>query len=228
MLHPRIQVLARQQGGSTDPRQQATAPRSQTPRPMLGPDGKPLQVLPVEEAGPEAWAGVAAIDQDSEENKGSLSKGLLMAGGDAAALVLFAATGHISHGGGLDIETLHTAVPFLVGWFATAPFLGGYSKEAQGGEVSAAALVAAKCWAVATPIGLVLRGVSKGYVPPTPFIVVTCVATAVLLVGWRSALAAATPKDEALTPAARMAARKNKSGNPFEFFQLLASLTKRW
>ena len=58
--------------------------------------------------------------------------------------------------------------------------------------MKAAAGAAAKCWIVATPLGLVFRGLSKGYVPPTPFIIVSMVATAVLLVGWRSVLAATT------------------------------------
>jgi hypothetical protein len=30
------------------------------------------------------------------------------------------------------------------------------------------------------------------------------------------------------TPAARLAARRDKKGNPLEFLQLLISLTKRW
>ena len=71
--------------------------------------------------------------------------------------------------------------------------------------MKAAAATAAKCWAVATPLGLVLRGLSKGYIPPTPFIVVSMVSTAVVLVGWRSALAAVSKKvcAEALGPAVR-------------------------
>ncbi len=84
--------------------------------------------------------------------------------------------------------------PLLAGWFATAPFLGAYGPEAQGSKVGPAAAVAAKCWAVGIPLGLVLRGVNKGYVPPVPFIIVSLVATAALLVGWRAALAAATPE----------------------------------
>ncbi len=33
---------------------------------MLGPDGQPLKVVPVEKAGPEAWAGVASVDDGKE------------------------------------------------------------------------------------------------------------------------------------------------------------------
>lgn len=38
-----------------------------------------------------------------------------MAGGDAAALLAFAAIGRINHGGVLDLETLATAAPFWAG-----------------------------------------------------------------------------------------------------------------
>jgi hypothetical protein len=75
-----------------------------------------------------------------------------------------------------------------------APLLGGYGPAARGSAPSAAAAAAAKCWAVGVPLGLVLRGLSRGYVPPGPFIVVSMVTTAVLLVGWRSALAATSKK----------------------------------
>lgn len=70
--------------------------------------------------------------------------------------------------------------------------LGGYGPEAQGSDVGAAAKTAAKVWAVGTPLGLVLRGVFKGYTPPVPFIIVSMVVTGVLMVGWRSAMAATT------------------------------------
>lgn len=35
-------------------------------------------------------------------------------------------------------------------------------------------------------------------------------------------------QEPAQSPSARAASRSDKQGNPFEFFQLLASLTKRW
>lgn len=35
-------------------------------------------------------------------------------------------------------------------------------------------------------------------------------------------------QEPAQSPSARAASRSNKQGNPFEFLQLLASLTKRW
>lgn len=39
-----------------------------------------------------------------------------------------------------------------------------------------------------------LRSLSKGYMPDKAFIIVSLVVTAVFLVGWRTALAAATPE----------------------------------
>jgi hypothetical protein len=38
-----------------------------------------------------------------------------------------------------------------------------------------------KGWAIAVPLGIALRGVIKGYMPPTPFIVVTLISTLVIL-----------------------------------------------
>ena len=73
--------------------------------------------------------------------------------------------------------------------------MGAYGRDAQDGYVAPAAIAAAKTWAIATPVSLALRGLLKGYVPPTPFIVVSFVVTGTLLIGWRSALAAfSTPE----------------------------------
>ena len=86
----------------------------------------------------------------------------------------------------------HAGVRAHAGWFATGPLLGAYGRDAQDGRPVPAALAAAKTWAVATPVSLALRGLLKGYVPPTPFIVVSFVATGTLMIGWRMGLAAAT------------------------------------
>ena len=43
-------------------------------------------------------------------------------------------------------------------------------------------------------LALALRSASRGAPPPLPFVVVASVATGVLLIGWRSALAALLPK----------------------------------
>jgi hypothetical protein len=188
----------------------------------------------------------------------------LLAAGDAASILLFAAIGRLNHGELLDLDLLITAIPFwagvvalhqpfeciwsmlfalssserilsnstmgptliyataggtpcegrlrgrctpcqhqparrrgwtflwFAGWFATAPVTGAFGKNAQGGYVQPAAIVAARAWVVATPVSLVLRGLLKGYAPPTPFIMVSFAVTGTLLIGWRCALAAAT------------------------------------
>ncbi|KAG2495095.1 hypothetical protein HYH03_006706 [Edaphochlamys debaryana] len=191
---------------------------------MLGPDGQELEVVRVEKMSDDAWGGVARVDRGDADTLGFGGVATLVAG-DLAALLLFAAVGRMNHGEGLALgEVVATALPFLVGWFGAAPFLGGYSADARKKGVGAAAGTAAKCWAVAAPVGIALRSIARGYMPATSFILVSAGVTAVLLVGWRSALAAATPAAEPDS----VKARKNKQGNPLEFIQLLMSLTKRW
>lgn len=150
--------------------------------------------------------------------------------GDAAALLLFAAIGRLSHHEPVSLGALlGTAWPFMAGWFASAALLGGYSKAAQGGKVGAAAGVAAKSWALGIPAGLLVRTATRGYIPDPAFIAVSMAANGVLLVGWRAALAAATPEAaEPTTRAEQLKARTNRKGNPFEMFTMIFSLVKRW
>ena len=46
--------------------------------------------------------------------------------------------------------------------------------------------------AVWLQVSLVLRSIQRGYIPDKSFVIVSFIATGVLLIGWRSALAAAT------------------------------------
>jgi hypothetical protein len=181
----------------------------------------------------------------------------------------------------------------LAGWAAAGSLLGGYGPGATSGRVGGAAATAAKVWAVGVPLGLALRGLSRGYVPPTPFIAISMGVTAVLMIGWRTAFAALSPKvwrsvracmcvmgeavkqfstyfvyafacagcsggggtraltasvyvrlialaaappstplhlnqEPELSSRAKAARRGDRSGGPWEFVQLLLSLTKRW
>ena len=110
----------------------------------------------------------------------------LLALADAAALTGFAAVGKASHSGpngAIELSAvLQTALPFLISWFATSPLTEVY-KESERSENLALATVKQLVlgWAVAIPLGCVLRGFIKGYVPPTSFIVVTLIATLVIL-----------------------------------------------
>ncbi|KAK9906716.1 hypothetical protein WJX75_006698 [Coccomyxa subellipsoidea] len=182
----------------------------------------------IERLGEEAWAGVAAVDRGEEDL--SLGRLALLAGGDAAALLLFAAIGRANHGESLDpASVLSVAWPFLAGWFGSAALLGGFGKEAQGGRTGPAAITAAKCWAGGLTVGIALRSLSRGYFPDKGFVIVTFAVTAVFLIGWRTALASITPEVDVNPSAASQAKRRrDKKGNPLEFLQLLTSLTKRW
>jgi hypothetical protein len=92
----------------------------------------------------------------------------------------------------------------LQGWVSAGALLGGFSPAAQGGNSKAAAGAAVKTWAVGVPVGVVLRSISRGYIPSTSFMVVSMVATGVLMVGWRTALAALTPQVSSVTMTRRL------------------------
>lgn len=128
-----------------------------------------------------------SIESESKEISMPLDKPVL-ASIDFASLVTFAGVGKASHSadGSLDIAAVFlTAFPFLVAWYTTSPLTGVY-KDDDGDNVALDALkVAAKGWIIAVPLGCVLRGIIKGYVPPAPFVIVTMIATLVILGGTR-------------------------------------------
>ncbi|PSS31507.1 Acetylornithine aminotransferase [Actinidia chinensis var. chinensis] len=149
----------------------------------------------------------------------------LLAGGDVLALLIFSAIGRFSHGFSVfDTETLRTADPFIAGWFLSAYFLGGFGEDGRGmNGLSKAVIAAAKSWSLGIPIGLVIRTTTVGHIPPPNFIIVTMGSTALLLVGWRALLFSIFPNDDK--------SKKNdmyRRGSPFELFELLASLVRRW
>lgn len=110
---------------------------------------------------------------------------------DTISLVVFAAIGKSSHSanGDLDIlAVLMTAFPFVTAWLSTSPLTGVYSPDDTSDEsniIVSTGLKVVKGWAIAVPLGIALRGAIKGYVPPTPFIIVTLISTLVILVGVR-------------------------------------------
>ncbi|KAL3732983.1 hypothetical protein ACJRO7_022498 [Eucalyptus globulus] len=148
----------------------------------------------------------------------------LLAGGDVVALLLFAAIGRFSHGFPVfDLETLRTADPFIAGWFLGAYFLGGYAEDGRGENgLSKAVLSTSKSWAFGIPLGIAIRAVLSSHIPPYNFILVTMGSTAVLLIGWRTLLCSVLPNEES---------KKSdvyRRGSPFELFELLTSLVRRW
>ena len=112
---------------------------------------------------------------------------------DFISLVTFAAIGKASHApdGSLDVIGVSiTAFPFLLSWFTITPLIGCYNPSPKDlgsiKQLSMDVLInAGKGWALAVPMGCVLRGVFKGYVPPTPFVIVTLISTAIIIGGTR-------------------------------------------
>ncbi|KAL6012892.1 hypothetical protein ACLOJK_003381 [Asimina triloba] len=159
--------------------------------------------------------GVIQIERPASSPSRLESPIALLAGGDFVALLVFAAIGRFSHGFPLlDVETLHTADPFIAGWFLSAYFLGGYGDDGKGmNGRSKAIFAAAKSWAVGIPVGLIIRAVTSGRIPPSTFILVTMGTTGVLLLGWRTLITSLLPNDKS---------KKNdvyRQGNPFELFE---------
>jgi len=198
-------------------------PPPQQPPPAPVPSGVRLVRVETRDA---AWAGVAARDAGVETAGDAARRVATLAAGDAAALLIFAAVGRGSHGEVLAAaDVLATAAPFLASWALAAPLAGGYSAAARGAEVRPALGAALRAWALAAPGGLALRCLSQGgRLPPPAFALVSLVATAVLLLGWRAAAAATAPR--AGDYARR--AKHNRSGGVLEFWSLLSGLTKRW
>ncbi|KAG0490760.1 hypothetical protein HPP92_007623 [Vanilla planifolia] len=147
----------------------------------------------------------------------------LLAGGDMLCLLVFAAVGRFSHGLPVaDFETFKTADPFIAGWVLSAYFLGGYGDDGKGmngyGESLAAS---ARSWLVGIPLGIIIRAVLSGHIPQITFVLVTMGSTGILLVGWRALaskfLISKSSKNDVY-----------KHGTPFELFELLTSLIRRW
>ncbi|GAB4816920.1 hypothetical protein N2152v2_003966 [Parachlorella kessleri] len=179
----------------------------------------------------DVWegSGVVQLEELDQDEPSDLKKVALLVAGDAAALLLFAVIGRLNHGEAVTAGAVwETASPFVLGWFLTAPFTGAFGKDAQGWDAGKAAGTAAKSWAVALPVGHAIRALGRGYLPPTPFLLATLGSTLVLLVGWRTALAAATPEPPPMTPHERMLKSHKKMGGPFEFVRFIQSMTRRW
>ncbi|KAM1834460.1 hypothetical protein ACFX13_016922 [Malus domestica] len=148
----------------------------------------------------------------------------LLAGGDVLALLTFAAIGRFSHGFPVfEFETLRTADPFIAGWFLSAYFLGGFGEDGRGVNGQSKALTAtAKSWALGIPLGIIIRASTAGHIPPIKFVLATMGSTGVLLIGWRALLYKFLPGDKS---------KKSdvyRRGSPFELFELLTSLVRRW
>lgn len=82
----------------------------------------------------------------------------LIVGVDMGLIVLFVLLGEIAHSINL-FETAKTAIPFLAGWWATAPFLGAYSSKTFESPVRIGVFTLGS-WVLAAAIAQVLRATS--------------------------------------------------------------------
>jgi len=170
-------------------------------------DGMPLEgVIQIEKPG----------DAGAEPKLVSYAKLGLLAGGDVLCLLLFSAIGRFSHGlPVLDADTFKTADPFIAGWLLSAYLLGGFGDDAKGRNgVGSAVITAAKSWVVGIPLGLAIRAVTSGHIPPTPFILVTMGSTGVLLTAWRALVS------QILSTGQKQQDDVYRRGSPFELFEV--------
>ncbi|HEX3269630.1 MAG TPA: DUF3054 domain-containing protein [Ktedonobacterales bacterium] len=117
--------------------------------------------------------------------------------GDLIAFVVFATLGRDTHheatGLGAIGETLWTALPFMLGWFLVAPWLGAFRRA--GTERPLDMLQRTEiAWLASWPVALLLRWAltPDHHLPPLAFAIVALLANAVILGGWRTAFAALT------------------------------------
>jgi hypothetical protein len=106
--------------------------------------------------------------------------------GDALAFLAFAAIGRHDHQeSGALVAVVGTALPFFAGWLAVAPWAGVYAAPLRGHPVDLARRTGIG-WIGAWPVGLLLRAITLHRGIPVSFAVVTLLANAILLVGWRT------------------------------------------
>src|SRR5690242_15895907 len=105
--------------------------------------------------------------------------------GDLIAFVVFATLGRDTHheatGLGAIGETLWTALPFMLGWFLVAPWLGAFRRA--GTERPLDMLQRTEiAWLASWPVALLLRWAltPDHHLPPLAFAIVALLANAVI------------------------------------------------
>jgi undecaprenyl pyrophosphate phosphatase UppP len=114
----------------------------------------------------------------------------VLAAGDAIALLLWVVAGLASHQmwGSWLFNLLRVAAPFLIGWFAVAPFTGAYRlprPDERGQFMRRSALT----WLIATAVGLALRSTIFRSTFFLTFALITLLITGIFVLGWRATFA---------------------------------------
>lgn len=167
------------------------------------------------------WSGQSDMDElkPSTNSYEDLSRRTGLAIGDVGALLTFAAVGRSNHGEGMNLfELILTAAPFVMSWIAISPFLGAYSRDATSSKSKVVQGII-PAWLVSVPFALAVRGVIKGAIPPTPFIIVSLVATLIFLSTWRYAY---------ISIVGSTSDNEYKDAGLFEIFKMVGTLMRRW
>lgn len=163
-------------------------------------------------------AGVDVSTSPSPPSYADLAAQPVLALGDAAVFLAFAAIGAASHASSASPLTIAaTAAPFILTWAAVAPLMGAYAPRSVQ-TYQAVAVTTARAWLVGVPSGLALRGVLTSHLPPPPFAVVTLLSTAVLLGVWRGLYVKVRGVEGA----------EGKRGGVLDGFRMITTLLRRW
>jgi hypothetical protein len=135
------------------------------------------------------------VDEQAPETRIPWRVAALVAG-DAVSFVVFAGVGRTSHGEASGLAVLGavvgTAVPFALGWFAVAPWLGVYRRALTEGALPMLRRTEL-AWVAAWPAACALRwALGPDHKLPFSFAVVILLANAVFLGAWRTVFAWAT------------------------------------
>jgi hypothetical protein len=139
--------------------------------------------------------------------------------GDVLSILLFAIIGKANHAEDLSIfSLLETAGPFLLTWSLVSSFVGAYTRKATA-SYSAVFTSLLPGWFLGISSGLIFRGFLKGYIPPTPFIIVSLISTFVLLLLWRTfyVFLLGNTSDE-----------EYRQAGVLEVFKMITTLVRRW
>ncbi|HEU5016275.1 MAG TPA: DUF3054 domain-containing protein [Roseiflexaceae bacterium] len=131
---------------------------------------------------------MALRDQSSSAATVDARRVGLLAVGDLAVFMVFAAIGRASHseaaGFSAIVEVAQTAAPFALGWFVVSPWLGAFNADVTAHPRRMLGRTAL-AWLLALPIGLIVRALIIGRGSPLSFAIVTFVTALLLLLGWR-------------------------------------------
>lgn len=129
-----------------------------------------------------------ALHESAPSTRPAIGRAALLVAGDALALLVFATIGRASHGEASGLaalaQTVETAAPFVVGWFAITPFAGLYRADIADQPRRMLPRLAL-AWLVAWPIGLGLRALIRQSGIPLSFALVTFISVLVIMAAWR-------------------------------------------